>query len=118
MNLYYAIQASSMVCYLGFFINHKLDWELHIDIMCNRARASLKSLMLLGSSHRGLSMANWRLVFNTVCLPILSYGCQLWIDSPKKATLIKKVQLVFNEGIKVIAGAFRTAPREPLHELL
>ena len=26
-------------------------------------------------------------------------------------------QLVFNEGVKVISGAFRTAPREALHEL-
>jgi hypothetical protein len=63
-------------------------------------------------------MANWRLVFNAVCLPVLSYGCQLWANSPKVVSLMKKVQLVFNEGVKVIAGAFRTAPREPLHEIL
>jgi hypothetical protein len=31
---------------------------------------------------------------------------------------MKKVQLVFNEGVKVISGAFCTAPREPLHEIL
>jgi hypothetical protein len=86
--------------------------------MCNRARASIKALQVLGSSHSGLSMANWRLVFNAVCLPVLSYGCQLWANSPKVASLMKKVQLVFNEGVKVISGAFHTAPREPLHEIL
>jgi hypothetical protein len=86
--------------------------------MCNRACASIKALQVLGSSHCGLSMANWRLVFNAVCLPVLSYGCQLWANSPKVVSLMKKVQLVFNEGAKVIAGAFRTAPREPLHEIL
>jgi hypothetical protein len=117
-NTSYAVQASDMVCYLGFFINHKLDWEPHITIMCNRARASIKALQVLGSSHRGLSMANWRLVFNAVCLPVLSYGCQLWANSPKVVSLMKKVQLVFNKGVKVISGAFRTAPREPLHEIL
>jgi hypothetical protein len=87
-------------------------------IMCNRAHASIKALQVLGSSHRGLSMANWRLVFNAVCLPVLSYGCQLWANSPKVTSLMKKVQLVFNEGVKVISGAFCTAPREPLHEFL
>jgi hypothetical protein len=117
-NTSYAVQASDTVCYLGFFINHKLDWEPHVTIMCNRARASIKALQVLGSSHCGLSMANWRLVFNAVCLPVLSYGCQLWANSPKIVSLMKKVQLVFNEGVKVISGAFRTAPREPLHEIL
>jgi hypothetical protein len=89
-----------------------------VTIMCNRVHASIKALQVLGSSHRGLSMANWRLVFNAVCLPVLSYGCQLWANSPKVASLMKKVQLVFNEGVKVISGAFHTAPREPLHEIL
>jgi hypothetical protein len=117
-NTSYAVQASDMVCYLGFFINHKLDWEPHVTIMCNRACASLKALQVLGSSHRGLSMANWRLVFNVVCLPVLLYGCQLWANSPKVVSLMKKVQLVFNEGVKVISGVFCTAPHEPLHEIL
>ena len=62
-------------------------------------------------------MANWRLVFNAVCLPVLSYGCQLWAMSRKYKSLCVKAQLVFNEGIKVISGAFCTALQEPLHEL-
>jgi hypothetical protein len=117
-NTSYTVQASDTVRYLGFFINHKLDWEPHVMIMCNRARASLKALQVLGSSHCGLSMANWRLVFNAVCLPVLTYGCQLWVNSPKTKSLMKKVQGVFNEGVKVISGAFCTAPREPLHKFL
>ena len=62
-------------------------------------------------------MANWRLVFNAICLPVLSYGCQLWANSRKYKTLVKTVQGVFNEGVKVISGAFCTAPREALHEI-
>ena len=62
-------------------------------------------------------MANWRLVFNAICLPVLSYGCQLWANSRKYKTLVKTVQGVFNEGVKVISGAFRTAPREALHKI-
>ena len=107
-----------MVHYLGFFINHKLDWAPHVDVVCNRACASLKALQVLGNSQRGLSTANWRLVFNAVCLPVLSYRCQLWANSPKYSSLVKKIQLVLNEGCKVIAGAFWTCPQEPLHKLL
>lgn len=85
--------------------------------MCNRARASLKALQLLGNSVRRLSAANWQLVYNAVCLPVLTYGCQLWFTGQQK-TLVKKLQAVQNEGVKLISGAFRTAPRDALHEHL
>ena len=114
---YYRVSPKATIRYLGFFINRKLDGTPHVDIMCNRARTSLKALQVLGNTHRGLSMANWQLVFNAVCLPVLSYGCQLWAAAGNYKTLTKKAQMVFNEGVKVIAGAFRTAPREALHKL-
>ena len=55
---YYRVTPKATVRYLGFFLNQKLDWTPHVDIMCNRARASLRALQILGNSHRGLSMAN------------------------------------------------------------
>ena len=74
----YNVTAATTVRYLGFFFHHRLKWEPHVCIMCNRARASIKALQVLGNTIRGLSMANWRLVMNAVCLPVLTYGCQLW----------------------------------------
>ena len=114
---YYKVSPKATVRYLGFFFNQKLDWEPHVTTMCNRARASIKALQVLGNTHRGLSMANWRLVFNVVCLPVLAYRSQFWATSHKYKSLVKKTQLVFNEGVRLISGAFRTAPREALHEL-
>ena len=103
--------------YAAQHINHKLDWSEHVNIMCNQACASLKVLQLLGNSVRGLSAANWRLVYNAVCLPVLMYGCQLWFTGKQK-TLVKKLQAVQNEGVQIIAGAFCMAPRDMLHEHL
>ena len=59
---YYRVTPKPVVRYLGFFLHFRLDWDPHVTIMCNRARASLKALQVLGNTHRGLSMANWRLV--------------------------------------------------------
>jgi hypothetical protein len=84
--------------------------------MCNRARASIKGLQLLGNSVRGLEFAQWRLAYNAICLPVLTYGCQLWYTGKQKM-LAKKLQAVQNEGVRLIAGAFRTTPREPLQQL-
>jgi hypothetical protein len=111
---YYMVTTAENLRYLGFFINRRLKWEPHVRIMCNQARASLKVLQVLGNSIRGLSMANWRLVLNTVCLPVLTYGSQIWFLSGASKTLVNMLQRVQNDMVKQVTGAFRTAPREAL----
>lgn len=116
-NTYYRVPASNTIRYLGFFFDTRLNWTRHVEVVCNRARASLKALQPLGNSVRGLDQANWRLAYNAICLPVLTYGCQLWYRG-KQVTLVKKLQVVQNEAVRIISGTFRTAPREPLHHLL
>jgi hypothetical protein len=111
---YYVVTPVENLRYLGFFINRRLKWEPHVQIMCNQAWASLKVLQVLGNSIRGLSMANWRLVLNAVCLPVLAYGSQIWYLSGASKTLINMLQRVQNEMVKQVTGVFRTAPREAL----
>jgi hypothetical protein len=59
-------------------------------------------------------MANWRLVLNAVCLPVLAYGSQIWFLSGGSKGLINMLQRVQNDMVKQVTGAFRTAPREAL----
>ena len=99
---YYMVQPSENLRYLGFFINRRLKWEPHVCIMCNRACASMKALQVLGNSIQGLSMANWRLVLNAVCLPVLSYSCQLWYLTGAAKGLINMLQCVQNEMVKLV----------------
>jgi hypothetical protein len=117
INSYFTVAPVENLRYLGFFINRRLKWEHHVRTMCNRARASIKALMVLGNSIRGLSMANWRLVLNAVCLPVMTWGCQLWFKEGGTKGLVKMLQQVQNEMVKVVAGAFHTAPREPLLQI-
>jgi hypothetical protein len=111
---YYVVRPVENLRYLGFFINRRLKWEPHVRIMCNRARTSIKALQVLGNTIRGLSMANWRLVLNAVCLPVLAYGSQLWYLTGAAKGLLNMVQRVQNDMVRQVTGAFRTAPREPL----
>ncbi len=76
-NTYYRAQAANTIRYLGFFFNARLNWTHHVEVVCNRARASLKALQLLGNSIRGLDQASWRLAYRAICLPVLTYRCQL-----------------------------------------
>ncbi len=115
----YHVTPKETLRYLGFFLHRKLKWTPHATIMCNRARASISALKVLGNTVRGLSMANWRLVMNAVCLPVLTYGCQLWYKQGGKGVkgIVNMLQRVQNEMVKVTAGAFHTAPREALLEM-
>ena len=117
LNVDYRVPAAATLRYLGFFFASKLTWTHHVDTVCNRARASLKGLQLLGNSNRGLDQAKWRLAYNAICLPVLTYGCQLWYTG-KQVTLVKKLQTVQNDAVRIMSGTFRTTPREPLHQLL
>jgi hypothetical protein len=111
---YYVVRPVENLRYLGFFINRQLKWEPHVRIMCNRAQASVKALQVLGNTIRGLSMVNWRLVLNAVCLPVLTYGSQLWYLTGAAKGLLNMVQHVQNDMVRQVTGAFCTAPREPL----
>jgi hypothetical protein len=62
----------------------------------------MKALQVLGNSIQGLSMANWRLVLNAVCLPVLSYSCQLWYLTGAAKGLINMLQCVQNEMVKLV----------------
>jgi hypothetical protein len=59
-------------------------------------------------------MANWRLVLNAVCLPVLTYGSQLWYLMGAAKGLLNMVQHVQNDMVHQVTGVFRTALREPL----
>jgi hypothetical protein len=117
INSYFTVQPVDTLQYLGFFINRRLKWEPHVCIMCNRARTSVKALQVLGHSIHSLSMVNWRLVLNAVCLPVMTWGCQLWFCQGGTKGLVKNLQQVQNKMVKVVTGSFHTAPREMLLQI-
>ena len=117
LNTYYVVKLVEVIRYLGFFIQKRLKWDAHVNIMCNRAMASAKAMQLLGNTIRGLDMANWRIVLNAVCLPVLAYGLQLWFIPGGSNKLINKLQVVQNKMVRMVAGAFRTAPCKALCHL-
>ena len=117
LSTYYHVKAATNIQYLGFYINHKLNWSRHVKIMCNWAWASLKSLQILGNSIHGINFTQWRLVYNAVCLPMLTYSCQLWFTG-KQVSIVLKLQRVQNEVVWIISRSFSTAPCNPLHQIL
>jgi hypothetical protein len=68
------VNAADHVRYLGIYFDHKLVWDKHIAVKPSRTKGTIKALQLLGNSVRGLDHGNWRLAYNGICLPALTYG--------------------------------------------
>jgi Reverse transcriptase (RNA-dependent DNA polymerase) len=109
------VQSSNTVRYLGLYINHKLNWFQHITIIAMHTCRTLKALQLLGNSIRGLDHGNWRLAYNAICLPVLTYSSLIWFNDQQKLT--DTLQQVQDYTVHRIMGAFCTTPAEPLYQL-
>ena len=104
------------VGYLGIYFDFQLNWHEHVQIMTTHARSTLKALQLLGNSIRGLSWANWRIIYNAVILPILTYATPVWFSG--QASLLRQLRTAQNAAVRHITGAFGTTPIDPLHQLM
>ena len=114
----YPVRRSTVVRYLGAFLHQRLDWTHHAKIMAARARSTVRALNILGNSIRGLSFANWRRVYHSIVLPILTYAFPAWFSPRTTKKVLNIFQVAQNDAVRKISGCFRTTPIEPLHLLV
>jgi hypothetical protein len=72
------------MCWLGFFFNRQLLWTQHMDIMCNWAMSKVHGLKILGNSVKAMHLDNCCQLFNTIIIPVLTYGVPLWYKGADK----------------------------------
>ena len=76
-------------CYLGFYFNHKLNFNYHMHFYTMKCLSTLNTMKILGNSARGLFPIQKRLLYRTCILPIALYGFQLWFF--KSASIVKNL---------------------------
>jgi len=114
----YTVERSTIIRYLGIFIHHWFGWTHHVTIMANRARSTIRALSILGNSVRGLDYANWRKIFHSLILPVLTYGFPLYSTLARNKGLMDILQVAQNDAVRKMSGAFKTTPIVPLHYLM
>ena len=82
--------------YLGFYFDHRLNFNYHIHFYVTKCLFTLSTMKILGNSLRDLLSIQKRLLYRTCILPIILYGFQLWFfkGAPiiKNITELKKMQ--------------------------
>jgi hypothetical protein len=86
--------------------------------MCDRARASVNALSILGNSQRGTGTNTLRNVYNASVLSVLTYVSPVWFTGHCQKTLIQPIISVQNATLRHIAGVFRTTNVAALEALL
>jgi len=114
----YTVERSTVIRYLGVFIHHRFDWTHHMTIMANWARSTIRALSILGNSVQGLDYANWRRIFHSLVLPVLTYGFPLYSTQPHIKGLLDILQVAQNDAVHKMSSAFKSTPIIPLHYLM
>jgi ribonuclease HI len=113
----FQVQPSGTVRWLGVFFDRKLNFKNHVQIMAARARSTIAGLRILANTVRGLDIANARILYKTVVLPVLTFGAEVWFTGRRQKSLVDTLSRAQNEGLRWILGAFRTTPSPALHHL-
>ncbi|KAI0054577.1 hypothetical protein BV25DRAFT_1767165, partial [Artomyces pyxidatus] len=84
----FTVHPSPVLRYLGVFFDSKLNFRKHVETMANRAMSTIRGLQVLGNSVRGMSLVNFRTLYRTVVLPVLTFGAPIWYTGKRQKTLV------------------------------
>lgn len=88
------------VKYLGVTLDHKLNFDAHIEntrIKASRAMCALYPMLARSSK---LSLQNKNIIYKTMIRPIIMYASPIWCHATR--TRLKKLQIVQNKCLKLI----------------
>ena len=117
------IQPVKELKYLGIYIDHKLNWEKHIDYISEKAMASLFVCKKIVGCKWGLKPKMMHWIYTSIVRPGMSYGSQIWY---KKCFMMRcgrkvthtKLQKVHRLALLMITGASKSSPTDALEAII
>ena len=99
--------------FLGLIWDTKLTFEPHIKYLKARCQKSLNLLKVLSRTEWGADQTTLLKLYRSLVRSKLDYGCIVYGSASK--TALAKLDLVHNQGLLLILGAFRSSPVESLY---
>ena len=94
---------------LGMILDSpKLTWKPHIQYLINDCQRRLDILKIISSPVWGASLKMLRMAYISYIRSKIAFGCILYNTS--KSPLLKKLDVVQNNALRLILGARRTSP--------
>jgi Reverse transcriptase (RNA-dependent DNA polymerase)/Endonuclease-reverse transcriptase len=95
------------VKYLGVMIDDRLNFNSHIDYICDKAAKSQAALARIMPNKAGPKSSTRRLIASVVT-SILRYGCVAWANALERKRNSVKINQVYRLAAVRVASAYRT----------
>lgn len=93
--------------YLGVMIDDRLNFNSHIDYICDKASKSQAAIARIMPNKAGPRSSTRRLIASVVT-SILRYGCVVWADALERKRNRVKINSVYRLAAVRVASAYRT----------
>jgi hypothetical protein len=95
------------VKYLGVMIDDRLNFNSHIDYICDKASKSQAAIARIMPNKAG-PKASTRRIITSVVTSILRYGCVAWVGALERKRNRDKINSVYRLAAVKVASAYRT----------
>jgi len=99
--------------FLGVIFDEKLTFRSHIDSTVEKASKDISILKFLGSNKLGVCRNSLLHVLNSKIRSKLEYGEMIMRNASQGQ--LRKLDVVYNRGLRVCLGAYRTTPVKSLY---
>lgn len=107
------ISYKETVKYLGMTLDRHLNWSAHVKLLKAKASRSLNILRVVSSQGWGPDRAVLKRLYWAICKSKIDYGAPLY--SSASSSILKTLDSVHNDALRICTGAFRSSPTESLY---
>ena len=101
---------SKVVRWLGFFLDSKLSFKIHVEKKTAAAQKVFAQLQRLGNTQQGLTVQALRQLYLACITTVADYGAHLWWHTERKGRLLKHYNALQNLALPRMLGAFKSSP--------
>ncbi|XP_023217407.1 uncharacterized protein LOC111619819 [Centruroides sculpturatus] len=110
----HSIKIQKTLKYLGVVLDFHLSCEQHIKYICDRVGLIFHSFARVAKNNWGLNSKAMSVIYDTIFVPIVTYGCGTWGNAVLKSHPRRKLISAQRTALLRIAKAYRTAPNSNL----
>ena len=102
--------------FLGLMFDEKLTWQPHMSMLVNSSRLVSNLIKSLTSYKWGASQTTLLHLFRIMLRSKWDYGCEVYNSATP--SILKQLDTMHNDNLRIISGAFRTSPIQSLQVIL
>ena len=102
------IAFSETAKFLGMTFDQRLKWKPHIQSLKQSCQKALNIVKCLSNANWGSDRTSLLRIYRSLIRSKLDYGCQIYSSAPEH--ILKSLNSVHNEALRLCTGAFRSSP--------